>query len=101
MLTSATFLRETADLRADLYTLAPYPIVSPRAVLDEDPGLPETWWKEMTAALDPLADVEPPADREAVREEYLRRVIPQLSAAAGRASTSRSYTIFQTRSSSR
>ncbi|MFD7399355.1 phosphotransferase [Streptomyces virginiae] len=41
--------------------------------------MPETWWKEMTAALDALADVPPPADREAVREEYLRRVIPEFT----------------------
>ncbi|EDX20971.1 conserved hypothetical protein [Streptomyces sp. Mg1] len=62
--------------RAELYALAPDPMVSPRPVLDEDPGLPETWWKEMVAALDSLADVPPPADREAVHEEYLRRIIP-------------------------
>ncbi|MFJ4866674.1 hypothetical protein [Streptomyces sp. NPDC088748] len=33
----------------------------------------------MVAALDTLADVPPPADREAVHEEYLRRVIPQFT----------------------
>ncbi|MFB0631154.1 hypothetical protein [Streptomyces sp. AB3(2024)] len=33
----------------------------------------------MTAALDALADVQPPADREAVREEHLRRVITELT----------------------
>ncbi|MFB7260568.1 hypothetical protein ACFCXH_00125 [Streptomyces nojiriensis] len=33
----------------------------------------------MLAALDALADVPPPTDREAVREEYLRRVIPQFT----------------------
>ncbi|MFG2878826.1 hypothetical protein ACGFYU_28140 [Streptomyces sp. NPDC048337] len=65
--------------RAELYAFAPDPIVSPRPVLDADPGLPETWWKETTAALDALADVPPPTDREAVREEYLRRVIPQFT----------------------
>ncbi|MFD7787691.1 hypothetical protein ACFV4Q_32060 [Streptomyces nojiriensis] len=65
--------------RAELYALAPDPMVSPRPVLDEDPGLPETWWKEMLAALDALANVPPPTDREAVREEYLRRVIPEFT----------------------
>ncbi|WP_031152858.1 hypothetical protein, partial [Streptomyces erythrochromogenes] len=65
--------------RAELYALAADPVVSPRPVLDEDPGLPETWWKEMVAALDALAAVPPPTDREAVREEYLRRVIPQFT----------------------
>ncbi|MER6320215.1 hypothetical protein ABT237_41690 [Streptomyces sp. NPDC001581] len=65
--------------RAELYAFAPDPIVSPRPVLDEDPGLPEAWWKEMTAALKSLTDVPPPTDREAVREEYLRRVIPQFT----------------------
>ncbi|MCX4804628.1 hypothetical protein OG594_23905 [Streptomyces sp. NBC_01214] len=33
----------------------------------------------MLAALDALADVPRPANREAVREEYLRRVIPQFT----------------------
>ncbi|WBY24959.1 phosphotransferase (plasmid) [Streptomyces goshikiensis] len=33
----------------------------------------------MTQALDALADVPPPTDREAVREEYLRRVIPEFT----------------------
>ncbi|MEU6300764.1 hypothetical protein [Streptomyces erythrochromogenes] len=65
--------------RAELYAYAPDPIVSPRPVLDEDPGLPNHCWKETTAALDALADVPPPADREAVREEYLRRVIPRFT----------------------
>ncbi|MFB7256846.1 hypothetical protein [Streptomyces nojiriensis] len=60
---------EGHDYRAELYTLAPDPMVSPRPVLDEDPGLPETWWKEMTASLGALASVPPPADREGVREE--------------------------------
>ncbi|MER6781217.1 MULTISPECIES: phosphotransferase [unclassified Streptomyces] len=33
----------------------------------------------MVAALDALTDVPPSADREAVREEYLRRVIPEFT----------------------
>ncbi|MGW8502878.1 hypothetical protein [Streptomyces sp. CLCI03] len=65
--------------RAELYALAPAPMISLRPVLDEDPGLPDTWWKEMKAALDALAEVPPPGDREAVREEYLRRVIPEFT----------------------
>ncbi|KIF02954.1 hypothetical protein PL81_26975 [Streptomyces sp. RSD-27] len=65
--------------RAELYAFAPDPVVSLRPVLDEDPGLPETWWKEMAAALDALVAVPPPTGREAVREEYLRRVIPQFT----------------------
>ncbi|MFH8642292.1 phosphotransferase [Streptomyces goshikiensis] len=65
--------------RAELYAFAPDPVVSPRPVLDEDPGLPEAWWKEMSTALQALAEVRPPADREAVREEYLRRVIPEFT----------------------
>ncbi|WP_405438493.1 hypothetical protein OG373_13805 [Streptomyces avidinii] len=70
---------ETHAYRAELYAFAPDPIVSPRPALDEDPDLPETWWKEMAAALDVLADVPPPTNREAVREEYLRRVIPEFT----------------------
>ncbi|ARE79437.1 hypothetical protein B6R96_36030 (plasmid) [Streptomyces sp. Sge12] len=70
------WITEGYAYRAELYALAPDPIVASRPVLDEDPGLPEAWWKEMSAALDALAGVPPPTDREAVREEYLRRVIP-------------------------
>ncbi|UUY52374.1 hypothetical protein NRK68_34445 (plasmid) [Streptomyces yangpuensis] len=70
---------DTYAYRAELYAFAPDPIVSPRPVLDADPGLPEAWWKGMIAALDALADVPPPTDREAVREEYLRRIIPQFT----------------------
>lgn len=70
---------QTYAYRAELYSFAPDPIVSRRPVLDEDPELPETWWKEMTAALEALANVPPPTDREAVREKYLRRVIPEFT----------------------
>ncbi|MGW4690644.1 hypothetical protein ACWEPM_38005 [Streptomyces sp. NPDC004244] len=70
---------ETYAYRAELYAYAPDPIVSPRPVLDQDPVLPEAWWKEITAALDALANVPPPTDRDAVREEYLHRVIPQFT----------------------
>ncbi|MFE5860193.1 hypothetical protein ACFQ77_06475 [Streptomyces virginiae] len=70
--------------RAELYAYAPDPMVSPRSVLDADPGLPERWWKEMTSALDALNDVPPPTDREAVREEFLRRVHPPVHRPPGR-----------------
>ncbi|MET9694334.1 phosphotransferase [Streptomyces sp. NPDC006514] len=73
------FTTEPYAYRAELYAFVPDPIVSLRPVLDEDPGLPETWWKEMLAALDVLADVPPSTGREAVREEYLRRVIPEFT----------------------
>jgi hypothetical protein len=65
--------------RAELYARAPDLVVAPRPVLDEDPGLPGTWWKTMTTALHTLAEVPSPTDREVVREEYLRRVVAQFT----------------------
>ncbi|MFD3328383.1 hypothetical protein [Streptomyces sp. NPDC058701] len=62
---------------AELYRFAPGPVVSGRPILDEGPGRPETRRKVVAAALDAPADVPPPTDREAVREDYLRRAIPE------------------------
>ncbi|MFD0123625.1 hypothetical protein [Streptomyces virginiae] len=65
--------------RAELYAYAAEPVVSPCPAISTDPGLPDVWWKETAAALDVLGDTPVPDGREAVREEYLRRVIPQFT----------------------
>ncbi|MFC9296948.1 hypothetical protein ACFTWH_08435 [Streptomyces sp. NPDC057011] len=61
--------------RAELYDRLTAPVVSVCPVLDEDPALPETWWADIRGALGTLAAV--PTERVAVREEYIRRVVPQ------------------------
>ncbi|MGW2038690.1 hypothetical protein [Streptomyces virginiae] len=58
--------------RAELYDRITAPVVSVCPVLDDDPVLPETWWTDISDTLDTV-----PTAREAVREEYIRRVVPQ------------------------
>ncbi|MGW5346054.1 phosphotransferase [Streptomyces sp. NPDC004050] len=65
------------DYRAELYAYATAPAVSASPVLETTPDLPETWWKELAPTLDILAPVT--THREAVREEFLRRVVPQFT----------------------
>ncbi|RLU90387.1 hypothetical protein CTZ27_20850 [Streptomyces griseocarneus] len=61
--------------RAELYQHTDATIVSPSPVLAYDPPLPEAWWAELRTALDSLAGV--PTERVAVREEYIRRAVPE------------------------
>lgn len=42
-------------LRGEVMTLAPGTTVAPGGVLHDDPRLPETWWRDLGAALDTLA----------------------------------------------
>ncbi|WP_055524510.1 hypothetical protein [Streptomyces graminilatus] len=61
--------------RAELYEHTALSTVSSSPVLDAELNLPEPWWKELHHALDTLAVV--PTDRVAVREEYIRRAVPE------------------------
>ncbi|WP_211275029.1 hypothetical protein [Streptomyces katrae] len=61
--------------RAELYEHTPLATVSRSPVLADDVDLPESWWKELPLALDALATAA--TFREAVREEYIRRAVPQ------------------------
>ena len=44
------------------------------------PDLPEPWWTGLRAALDTLSAVT--CDRVAVREEYIRRAVPEFTGCA-------------------
>ncbi|MEU8776530.1 hypothetical protein [Streptomyces sp. NPDC048606] len=70
----------TADgwgYRAELYEHTPLGVVSRSPVLEHDVDLPELWWRGLPLALDALAGVA--TFREAVREEYIRRVVPEFT----------------------
>ncbi|MGW0731841.1 hypothetical protein [Streptomyces sp. NPDC002851] len=51
--------------------------MSPSPVLDADPDLPESWWNDLGRVLTALAAVT--TDRVAVREEYIRRAVPEFT----------------------
>ncbi|AOR34060.1 hypothetical protein BFF78_26090 [Streptomyces fodineus] len=61
--------------RAELYQHTDATVISRSPVLEQDPALPEAWWAQLRLALDALA--EAPTERIAVREEYIRRVVPE------------------------
>ncbi|NBE53867.1 hypothetical protein [Streptomyces boluensis] len=61
--------------RAELYVRAAAPAVSPSPVLDEAPALSEEWWTGLHDSLAALSRVR--TERVAVREEYVRRAVPQ------------------------
>ncbi|MGW5820070.1 hypothetical protein [Streptomyces noursei] len=63
------------DYRAELYARTPDPAVSPSPVLQEEPHLPPDWWTSLRDSLNALSTVH--TERVAIREEYMRRVIPQ------------------------
>ncbi|MEU6089065.1 hypothetical protein ABZ865_20050 [Streptomyces sp. NPDC047085] len=61
--------------RAELYQHTDATVVSRSPVLAQDPALPDAWWAKLRTALDYLA--EAPTERIAVREEYIRRAVPE------------------------
>ena len=61
--------------RAELYQHTDAMVISRSPVLEHDPALPEAWWAKLRNALDYLA--EAPTERIAVREEYIRRAVPE------------------------
>ncbi|MFI1075719.1 hypothetical protein [Streptomyces puniciscabiei] len=61
--------------RAELHQHTDATVISRSPVLEHDPALPKTWWTKLRTALDCLAEV--PTERIAVREEYIRRAIPE------------------------
>ncbi|MEU0591968.1 hypothetical protein [Streptomyces ardesiacus] len=63
--------------RAELYQHMDATVISRSPVLEHDPALPEAWWTKLRTALDSLADT--PTDRIAVREEYIRRAVPEFT----------------------
>jgi len=65
------------DYRAELYEYVPTGVVSRSPVLEGELTLDEKWWAELGAALGMLATV--PTDRVSVREEYVRRAVPEFT----------------------
>ncbi|MFE6620378.1 hypothetical protein [Streptomyces sp. NPDC057740] len=61
--------------RAELYQHTDATVISSSPVLEQDPALPEAWWTELRTALDSLAEAS--TQRVAVREEYIRRAVPE------------------------
>ena len=61
--------------RAELYQHTDATVISRSPVLEHDPALPEAWWAQLRTSLDSLAAA--PTERIAVREEYIRRAVPQ------------------------
>ncbi|MEK2475048.1 hypothetical protein [Streptomyces noursei] len=63
------------DYRAELYEYVTTPPVSRSPVLHHSVELSDTWWHNLHQALDRLSRV--PTSREAVREQYIRRRVPE------------------------
>jgi hypothetical protein len=65
------------DYRAELYEFVSTPPVSKSPILRDGVDLPDSWWHDLHRALDHLARV--PTHREAVREQYIRRRVPEFT----------------------
>ncbi|MFJ5675528.1 hypothetical protein [Streptomyces sp. NPDC093097] len=63
--------------RAELYEYVSTPPVSRSPVLRHGVELPDTWWHDLRHALDHLSRT--PTSREAVREQYIRRRVPEFT----------------------
>ncbi|KUL46737.1 hypothetical protein [Streptomyces regalis] len=61
--------------RAELYQHTDATVISRSPVLEHDPALPDAWWAQLRTGLDALAEAA--TERIAVREEYIRRAVPQ------------------------
>ncbi|PJN37326.1 hypothetical protein CG747_28940 [Streptomyces sp. CB02959] len=76
-----TRLRDwTADgreYRAELYEIVNTPPMSRSPLLSHTVDLPDTWWSDLHQALDHIANV--PTDRQAVREQYIHRRVPEFT----------------------
>ncbi|MDG9709640.1 hypothetical protein [Streptomyces sp. DH10] len=61
--------------RAELSARVSEPVLSDTPILRHDPALPDTWWTDLTHALEKLSAAA--TDRVAVRTQYMERAIPQ------------------------
>ncbi|MFB6534812.1 hypothetical protein ACFCY8_37025 [Streptomyces noursei] len=66
--------------RAELYQHVDTPPVSRNPVLHHGVDLPDTWWHDLHQALDHLTPVD--TGRQAVREQYIRRRVPEYTGIA-------------------
>ncbi|MFF2812471.1 hypothetical protein ACFVT2_35920 [Streptomyces sp. NPDC058000] len=65
------------DYRAELYEYVTTTPVSESPVIRRGMDLPDTWWHSLHRSLDRIATV--PTDRVAVREQYIRRRVPEFT----------------------
>jgi hypothetical protein len=61
--------------RAELSARVDQPVLSDDPVLQRDLQLPDSWWQDLTGALEKVAAVN--TDRVAVRQQYMDRAIPE------------------------
>ncbi|SCK57974.1 hypothetical protein YWIDRAFT_03463 [Streptomyces sp. SceaMP-e96] len=67
------------DYRAEHYEFVTSPPVAKSPVLHHPADLPDTWWQDLHRTLTDIALVG--TDRQAVREQYIRRRVPEFTGA--------------------
>ncbi|MEU3990753.1 hypothetical protein AB0F24_20625 [Streptomyces platensis] len=65
------------DYRAEHYEIVTTPSVAKSPVLHHHADLPDTWWQDLHQALAHISLVR--TDRQAVREHYIRRRVPEFT----------------------
>lgn len=65
------------DYRAEHYEFVTTPPVAKSPVLHRQADLPDTWWQDLHQALAHIALVG--TGRQAVREQYIRRRVPEFT----------------------
>jgi len=71
--------------RAELSVRVDERVLSDDPILQHDHPLPDSWWQELTGALEKVSVVD--ADRVAVRQQYMDRAIPEFVGIAAPAVT--------------
>ncbi|WP_328687886.1 hypothetical protein OHA74_54260 [Streptomyces phaeochromogenes] len=66
---------DTTAYRAELSARVDELVLSDDPVLQHDPQLPDSWWQDLTGALEKVSAVA--TERVAVRQQYMDRAIPE------------------------
>ncbi|MFF0034440.1 hypothetical protein ACFYS7_41360 [Streptomyces avermitilis] len=66
---------DTTTYRAELSARVDEPVLSGDPVLQRDLQLPDSWWQDLTGALEKVSAVA--TERVAVRQQYMDRAIPE------------------------
>ncbi|MER7986945.1 hypothetical protein ABTY53_15325 [Streptomyces noursei] len=66
---------ESYDYRAEVYDRVTHQPLSDVALLERDPGLPDSWWSALRRSLDAVAHLD--TDRVAIRQERLHWALPK------------------------
>ncbi|AVH61710.1 MULTISPECIES: hypothetical protein [Streptomyces] len=64
-----------AAYRAELSERVDEPVLSDDPILQHDPKLPDSWWTDLTEALEKVSAAD--TDRVAVRQQYMDRAVPE------------------------